>query len=738
MRPLSPFVTSLVILHWTSAGPAPANGDPIDFGAQNLSYSPSPLNLSVFIESTGSQLHAPVVGNTYGELQGQEARNGDPFLSTAKLIVSVERAFANPPKQLAAVVEKIDEEAEMIAARAMAAKIAAGYEGRVSAAHQKEEVIGNQLQREMHDDHQRLQLWKRKLVEPGYSYRNDVEVQRFLQRGKKDELAKLFFQLREYPELKERVEAMQRELLGEHPEALPEVLDVWLQLKLIPEDAFVMMPVSTILSEHDFQDDVSNLVIASHVNDWLTYVNKYRSLGHFSDFRVVKLLMEGREMPWMVTMLDLLDRNFGKDELKFQALICEDLRKGVNPAHLHSLNEFSAILNAKDGRIEKSGWLAIASKLESWIDYVDEYNMHANGPFTDNDVITALQTKIRPPDVTNMFLWLRRVPGMENRAKAVLKIKATRRQSKYDEWIEMEKDPKDIFSWTPIGRAADLGPGTDEARWVVILSKFEDWIDYVTKYRATVGEFSDLQIVETLVSKRNSDEAKKIIDHLQSVPDMKELADRLALQLYFYSLLESKSTPAAVFDKIDIAMFQPLSGAPVEKSDWSAVLFELEVWLDYVDVYRRWFGAFSVDEELQVLKSNRQTVEVLVLFNKLRGVPRMKKRAEHLQRRLLEQSTDSFALRAAFSVWIKFNVSPEDVFLMLPFPLTTSGVEAAGKTAKSAIVDYLIGCWMAYVRNYRSPGHEFNHDQVVEVLKKNGHEEAAEEYLHSVKDVPAS
>ena len=118
--------------------------------------------------------------------------------------------------------------------------------------------------------------------------------------------------------------------------------------------------------------------------------------------------------------------------------------------------------------------------------------------------------------------------------------------------------------------------------------------------------------------------------------------------------------------------------------------------------------------------SYRQTIEVLVLFHKLRDVPRMKERADNMQRRLLVQSPDLFTtLRVALSVWMRLSVSPEDVFHKLPFPLTTSGVEAAGKTAKSAIVDHLISFWMEYVVNYRSPGHEFKDDQVVNVLREN-------------------
>uniref|UniRef100_M4C4Z7 RxLR effector candidate protein n=2 Tax=Hyaloperonospora arabidopsidis (strain Emoy2) TaxID=559515 RepID=M4C4Z7_HYAAE len=174
----------------------------------------------------------------YAELQGQEARNVESILPTALLIVDVEKVVAKPPKQLAAGVEKIDKNARMIAAWELAGKIAT---------RQKREVIDTFQKGEMIEDRQRLQLWT-ELNEPRYSYR---EVRRLFQPGKRDELVKLFLQLREHPEHKKRVEAMQRELLEERPEALPEVLDVWLQLELSPEGAFFMMPVSAISSKHN-------------------------------------------------------------------------------------------------------------------------------------------------------------------------------------------------------------------------------------------------------------------------------------------------------------------------------------------------------------------------------------------------------------------------------------------------------------------------------------------------------
>ncbi|CAI5738308.1 unnamed protein product [Hyaloperonospora brassicae] len=106
--------------------------------------------------------------------------------------------------------------------------------------------------------------------------------------GRGGGVAKVFLWLRGFTHQKDFAEMWQRILLAHYPETLPLVSEVWLKSGLSPTEAYRMMPVSA-------KKTYGWLDVHRTTNDWIDYVDKYRSLGHdYSDSQVARVLANDR------------------------------------------------------------------------------------------------------------------------------------------------------------------------------------------------------------------------------------------------------------------------------------------------------------------------------------------------------------------------------------------------------------------------------------------------------------
>uniref|UniRef100_A0AAV1UKV4 RXLR phytopathogen effector protein WY-domain domain-containing protein n=1 Tax=Peronospora matthiolae TaxID=2874970 RepID=A0AAV1UKV4_9STRA len=270
-----------------------------------------------------------------------------------------------------------------------------------------------------------------------------------------------------------------------------------------------------------------------------------------------------------------------------------------------------------------------------------------------------------------------------------------------------------------------LGTGKEESRQLAVLSMLEDWLDYVNTYRSAGLVFSNGQVIDVLLSHRQTEEVVEMLRMLQDVPGMEYqahiLLSSLACRLQFPARLRLGWTPAGVYPimPISTAKLIPSSSGEMEL-DWPITLSEFHDWLEYVDKFRSLGREFSDDQVIDVLTATRPIEEVVEIFHKFRGVHGMKHRADQFQRLLLLRSTavDFQALEHAVQLWRKSKPTPREVFLMLPIPTTRFEMETVGNTDEPNATGLLLASWIYYVSEYQAWSFAFVDDEVIGLLMR--------------------
>uniref|UniRef100_M4BIP0 RxLR effector candidate protein n=2 Tax=Hyaloperonospora arabidopsidis (strain Emoy2) TaxID=559515 RepID=M4BIP0_HYAAE len=244
MRPLSPFLKTLTILQWTSAGSTTANGGQTDVAAGTLSAGTPLPETSASVEPAGSQPQGLASGKTYNEFQEQEARFSWSSLPDSRKILGMDELFADVPLQLIESVKENNEKAGMIVT------------------------------------HDRLALWLHQFQTHGLSFHDDAPMESSMHSNQGGKLAVLFHGIRGITGMEEFAEAMQRKLLEEYPEAMPQVSESWRALGLRPDKAYVMMPILVEQIAAGANREKSEWPKALQmISHWLNYVDIYRSEG---------------------------------------------------------------------------------------------------------------------------------------------------------------------------------------------------------------------------------------------------------------------------------------------------------------------------------------------------------------------------------------------------------------------------------------------------------------------------
>ncbi|KAL3663567.1 hypothetical protein V7S43_011454 [Phytophthora oleae] len=200
----------------------------------------------------------------------------------------------------------------------------------------------------------------------------------------------------------------------------------------------------------------------------------------------------------------------------------------------------------------------------------------------------------------------------------------------------MKTDPRVVF------RAFDL------AKYSTKLNDnpaFFKWIGYVNKYWTTYGDslFSEDAMLVLLLKSKPEDELVAAFHSMRSVPEMKNLADKMQTKLFMTSTsshdamnqvwLASRESPKEVFGILNI-------GKRSLKDNPMAIQ-----WLKYIKRYRAKIGdsAFSDSEAVLFVMEATYSVQAQkfgVLLQSFKKIPDLKILAENMQTSLFRQWID--------------------------------------------------------------------------------------------------
>uniref|UniRef100_M4C5L3 RXLR phytopathogen effector protein WY-domain domain-containing protein n=1 Tax=Hyaloperonospora arabidopsidis (strain Emoy2) TaxID=559515 RepID=M4C5L3_HYAAE len=284
-------------------------------------------------------------------------------------------------------------------------------------------------------------------------------------------------------------------------------------------------------------------------------------------------------------------------------------------------------------------------------------------------------------------------------------------------WLRSKLNPEDAFHMMPIPlKQIGLGAVGEKSQWPVVLRMILGWLGYVDNYRSLGLDFSDYKVAKVLTSNRNFDEVLEILRKLRDVHGMKDRADRIQsgviLRLAFGDSLVKELSPAGVFTEMFSSVTISSTNVGREESDWAVLLTQLEKWLEYVDEYRSLGLDFSDYKLAQVLAVHRNKDEVLEILYMLEGVPGMKNRVARMRTGL------KFYISIASAEISDSIVTPEKAFYMTNVLAKLDGganVNMLGSLIALSELDN----WLDYVYEYRSRGHVFSNNDVLDLLIKH-------------------
>ena len=186
-------------------------------------------------------------------------------------------------------------------------------------------------------------------------------------------------------------------------------------------------------------------------------------------------------------------------------------------------------------------------------------------------------------------------------------------------WLEIKVNRAKLYHMMPISaKKSFLGTLRKGLNWLDITSEIKEWINYVEKYRSMGHDFSDDQVIDTLVGNRPTEEVVFVLHWLRYFGDMKVRADLLqqkltlkassttnTMQLMIRLWLETRVSPAEVYHMMPVSSERSSLDAINDETRWEVVRDKIASWLSYAYQYQEKGYGFSDDQVIEVLLSNR-------------------------------------------------------------------------------------------------------------------------------------
>uniref|UniRef100_A0AAV1TWT7 RXLR phytopathogen effector protein WY-domain domain-containing protein n=1 Tax=Peronospora matthiolae TaxID=2874970 RepID=A0AAV1TWT7_9STRA len=449
-------------------------------------------------------------------------------------------------------------------------------------------------------------------------------------------------------------------------------------------------------------------------------------------------------------LAELFLRLRGIDSLKSRAEAMQSALLEEYPDAFSKVSEvwLTSELNPKEAwsmlpvSVQQCSWKAASANLEwpaaikmisHWLDYVDKYRALYR-TFGDGQVIEVLAGNRRKDAVKELFRQLQTVRDTKHLQNRMLMDSTRRRQLTMNTGIN--SDPEQVFG-TMHDFVVTKHQGSRRNVWSNELFLFEDWLDYVYKYRCQFPDrkFSDYQVIKVLTRHIEDKELKKMFYRLRNAPGMEPRANKmlhvLALQREFDQRLVQGLTPADVYSQMPIAQELDKSLPFLGKSRWPFILSMLEDWLEYVDQYRYHFLArkFSDYHVVKVLARHRPMEEVEEMFHRLRNVSGMGARANEMLHVL--------ALQREFDQRLLQGLTPADVYDQMPIAQELDMSLPFPEKSRWPVVFSMLEDWLEYVEQYRYqfPDRKFSDYQLVKVLASSRPMEQVIDICHMLQKI---
>ncbi|KAF4140921.1 RXLR phytopathogen effector protein WY-domain [Phytophthora infestans] len=230
-------------------------------------------------------------------------------------------------------------------------------------------------------------------------------------------------------------------------------------------------------------------------------------------------------------------------------------------------------------------------------------------------------------------------------------FKSNPEKAQIEAWMKSRVHPQALF--------ATLRPGKSTTK----LDNDPDlllWFKLVAAFRAKKGNkaFSDLDLYHLLLKKNSAEELNILFESFLKTGGLKDLGKSMQKSLsgsWMSKAIKHETSPTIVYDTLRLREAgTKLGDSPI-----------FHQWLSYVQKYRaqernHWFGD---REMLDLFRKTMPEDDVVTLLHLLQNVPGMKNHGDAMQRLMFLSSKTS--RKTMSDVWLKYDVSPEEVWKIL-------------------------------------------------------------------------
>lgn len=294
-------------------------------------------------------------------------------------------------------------------------------------------------------------------------------------------------------------------------------------------------------------------------------------------------------------------------------------------------------------------------------------------------------------------------------------FKSNPEKAQIEAWMKSRVHPQALF--------ATLRPGKSTTK----LDNDPDlllWFKLVAAFRAKKGNkaFSDLDLYHLLLKKNSAEELNILFESFLKTGGLKDLGKSMQKSLsgsWMSKAIKHETSPTIVYDTLRLREAgTKLGDSPI-----------FHQWLSYVQKYRaqernHWFGD---REMLDLFRKTMPEDDVVTLLHLLQNVPGMKNHGDAMQRLMFLSSKTS--RKTMNDVWLKYDVSPEEVRKILRLAETNMNINA------------MFIQWFRYVKLYRIHTNKsvYTSDKIVRFLTESKplrSDWKFATFFQSLKDVP--
>ncbi|CAI5736849.1 unnamed protein product [Hyaloperonospora brassicae] len=384
---------------------------------------------------------------------------------------------------------------------------------------------------------QRLKQWFQKVDThrakyPEYTVQKEVEDLLTLMDAR--ELAKVLYRFRKVHNMQSRVNGLQQVLAAKNDRAVYDLIPVWLDDRVPPDEVFDMLPVAAMERIIDRKKEWERRVV---VHKWLRtyigYVAKYVGRGlSYDDAAVVTKLVEKRGEEESVDFLfTLWGYNGDKDRanslqstlgVKYpstvELMFDEWLEFDRYPSDVYDMMPIgiNQVLT-KNPLKERKSWHVIDSALTPWVTYGVRFNkkhgVHAPDLSVDQTkfydfvsfILRELKSCNEPQDLVDYVEHFRSVKELAFLAPKLQRRMLLAEHNEYEPlifnaWAKSKLDPRIVYDSMPVASISTLGmivaQGLEHE-----CERIEQLLRYVDDVRVRES-FSDKLVIELLLSGR--------------------------------------------------------------------------------------------------------------------------------------------------------------------------------------------------------------------------------------------